>query len=257
MKKELETWVFGDHRNYPHDHLTSQVLGQARSLSKGQARVTVVLLGDQVEKIAKEYVAHGAHRVLLVDHPELAFYRADLFTAVICDLIQEHQPDIFLLGASDFGKELAARIAKRLGVGLCADCVALDWNEEKEKLIASSPAFGGNFLARIAWNTRRPFMATVGSGTFHEQPYDETASGEVVRIEKKLDGAPSKISVLSSLRESQSTAKLDDAKIVVAGGRGVKNLEGFNLLRELALLLGGRSGRPGRLSMSIGLRMNT
>jgi electron transfer flavoprotein alpha subunit len=242
MKKELETWVFGDHRNDPHDHLTLQVLGQARSLSKDHGRVTVVLLGHQVEKIAREYVAHGAHRVLLVDHPELVFYRADLFTAVICDLVQEHRPDVFLIGASDFGKELSARIAKRLGVGLCADCVALDWVEEKEKLIASSPAFGGNFLARIAWNAHRPYMATVSSGTFHEHPYDEAASGEVVRIENKLNGDPSKISVLSSLREAQSTAKLDDAKVVIAGGRGVKNLEGFNLLRELALLLGGEVG---------------
>ena len=242
MKKELEIWVFGDHRNYPHDHLTLQVLGQARSLSKGQGRVTVVLLGHQVEKIAKEYVAHGAQRVLLVDEPHLAFYRADLFTTIICDLIQKDQLDIFLVGASDFGKELAPRVAKRLGVGLCADCVALDWDEQKEKLIASSPAFGGNFLARIVWNTHRPYMATVSSGTFHEHPYEEGARGEIVRIERKLDGALSKISVLSSLHESHPTAKLDDAKIVVAGGRGVKNLEGFNHLRELALLLGGEVG---------------
>src|SRR4030042_1789207 len=183
MKKDLEIWVFGDHRNYPHDRLVLQVLGQARSLSKDRGRVTVVLLGHKVE-----------------------------------------------------------RIAKRLGVGLCADCISLDWDEQKEKLIASSPAFGGNFLARIVWSTHRPYMATVSSGTFPERPYEEAACGEIVRVENNLDGTLSKISVISSLHESHPTAKLDDAKIVVAGGRGVKNLEGLNTIRELALLLGGEGG---------------
>ena len=202
----------------------------------------MILLGHQVEKIAKEYIAHGAQRVLLVDHPQLAFYRTDLFTTIISDLIQELKPEIFLVGASEFGKELAPRIAKRLGVGLSADCISLDWDEQRERLIASSPAFGGNFLARIAWSTHRPYMATIGSGTLPELPYDQAAHGEIVRVEKNLNEASSKISVISSVREPHRTAKLEDAKIVVAGGRGVKNSEGFNSIRELALLLGGEGG---------------
>ncbi len=242
MKKDLEIWVFGDHRNYPHDRLTLQVLGEACSLSKDQGRVTVILLGHNVERIAKEYIAYGAQRILLVDHPQLMFYRTDLFTTIICDLILEHQPGIFLVGVSEFGKELAPRVAKRLGVGLCADCISLDWDEQKEKLIASSPAFGGKFLARIVWSPHQPYMATVSSGTFLERPYDKDACGEIVRVEKKLNEPLSKISVISSLYESHPTAKLGQAKIVVAGGRGVKNLEGFNTIRELALLLGGEVG---------------
>src|SRR4030042_6773964 len=146
MKKDLEIWVFGDHRNYLRDRLTLQVLGQARTLSKDQGRVTVVLLGHQVEGIAKEYIAQGGQRVLLIDHPELEFYRTDLFADIISDLIQEHQPEIFLIGASEFGKEMAPKIAKRLGVGLSADCISFVWDEQKERLIASTPAFGGNFL---------------------------------------------------------------------------------------------------------------
>src|SRR4030042_3190687 len=238
MKKELEIWVFGDHRNDLQDRLTLQVLGQARSLSRDKGRVTVVLLGHQVEGAAKEYIARGAQRILLVDHSQLAFYRTDLFTAIISDLIREHRPDIFLMGASDFGKELAPRIAKRLGVGLTADCVSLDWDEQKERLIASSPAFGGHFLARIVWSADLPSMATLSPGTFPERPYDQTASGEIVRLEKKLNAASSKINVISSVREPHQTAKLEDAKIVVAGGRGGRNSEGFDSIRELASLLG-------------------
>jgi electron transfer flavoprotein alpha subunit len=242
MKKDLEIWVFGDHRNHLQDHLTLQVLGKARDLSSDKERVTVILLGHQVEGIAKEYIAHGAQRILLVDHPQLAFYRTDLFTTIISDLIQEHQPEMFLVGATDFGKELAPRIAKRLGVGLSADCVSLDWDEQRGKIVASSPAFGGNYLARIVWNKNRPYMATVSSGTFSERPYDKAAYGEIVRVEKNFNKSSSKINVISFFHEPHQTGKLEDARIVVAGGRGLKNSEGFNYIRELAMLLGGEVG---------------
>ena len=242
MRKHLEIWVFGDHRNHPRDRLALRVLSQARVLCRDKGRVTAILLGHGVETIAKDYIAHGAQRVLVVDHPRLALYRADLFTTVITDLIQEYRPEIFLVGASEFGKELGARIAKRLGVGLSAECVSLDWDEEKETLIASSPAFGGNFLARIAWNEKKPYMATLGSGTLPERPYDDAASGEIVRVEKNLEGASSRLDVISSVRESNETGRLEEARIVVAGGRGVKNSEGFNHVRELAALLGGEVG---------------
>jgi electron transfer flavoprotein alpha subunit len=242
MRRNLEIWVFGDHRNHPQDRLTLQVIGQARALCGERGRVTVILLGHQAEGIAKEYMAHGAQRILLVDHPQLAWYRTDLFTLLLSDLIQEHQPEIVLVGASEFGKELAPRVAKRLGVGLSADCISLDWDEQKERLMASSPAFGGHFLARIVWSTHRPYMATLSPGTFPEDPYDKTAHGEIVRIAKDLDETSSNIRVISSAREPHRTAKLEEAKIVVAGGRGLKNFEGFNSIRGLAMLLGGEVG---------------
>ncbi len=241
-KKDLEVWVFGDHRNHPHDRLTFEVLGQARSLCGAKGRVTVILLGHQVEGIAKEYIAHGAHNILMRDDPQLAFYRTDLFTTIICDLVKDHKPEIFLVGASEFGKELAPGIAKRLGTGLSAECISLGWDEKRERLLAASPAFGGNFLARITWNAKRPYMATLRSGIFAERPFDKDTHGEIVRIEKDLNEALSKINVISSVRESRQVAKLEDAKIVVAGGRGVKNSEGFNYIRELASFLGGEVG---------------
>ena len=242
MRKGLEIWVFGDHRNHPHDRLTLQVLEQARRLSGENGRVTAILLGQDMEGMAETYIGHGAQRVLLVDDPHLRFYRADLFTTVIRDLIEEDRPDIFLVGASDFGRELAPRVAKRIEVGLCADCVALDWDEKNQKLIASSPAFGGNYLARIAWSTHRPYMVTVSAGTCAERPYEEAAHGEIVRVKRNLDKASSNISVVSSVRDPHPAAKLEEATIVVVAGRGVKNPEGFNFVRELGMLLGGEVG---------------
>jgi electron transfer flavoprotein alpha subunit len=242
MKKDLEIWVFGDHRNALQDQLTLQVLGQARALSGDKGRVTVILLGHEVERVAKEYISYGAQRILMADRQELAFYRTDLFTTLISDLIQGQKPEIFLVGASEFGKELAPRIAKRLGVGLCADCVSLDWDGERERLTATSPAFGGHFLARTVWSGNRPYMATVSPGIFAEPPCDPAASGQIVRVENHLDTGSLRIRLISSVREPHQTAKLEDANIVVAGGRGVKNSEGFNYIRELALLLGGEVG---------------
>ncbi len=241
-KKNLEIWVFGDHRNHPNDRLTLEVLGQARALCGVRGSVTAILLGHHVEGISKEYIARGAQRILMVDDPLLAFYRTDLFTTIISDLVEDHKPEIFLVGASEFGKELAPAIARRLGVGLSAECISLDWDEKTEKLLASSPAFGGNFLARITWNAKQPYMATIKSGIFPERSFDKDAPGKIVRIEKDLNEASSKINVISSVRQPRQAARLEDAKIVVAGGRGVKNSDGFNYIRELASFLGGEVG---------------
>jgi electron transfer flavoprotein alpha subunit len=242
MREKLNIWVFGDHRNLPRDRLSLQVVAAARRLSGQKGKVSVVLLGHHVEQVAQDYVCYGAECVLLVDDPRLEDYRSDLFSEVIGDLIRKEQPHVFLVGSSDFGKEVAPRIARRIGVGLCADAVSLDWDHEGQRLLASSPAFGGTFLARIAWNEAQPYMATVSPGTCPERPYDPDAKGEIVKVENGLNGRDSKIKVISSVRESNRTAKLEEAKIVVAGGRGVKKSDGFNLIRDLALLLGGEVG---------------
>jgi quercetin dioxygenase-like cupin family protein len=118
----------------------------------------------------------------------------------------------------------------------------LDWDEQKERLTASSPAFGGNFLARICWSSVPPSMAIVSPGSFPERQYDKAAYGEIVKVRKDLDHTSSKIKLISSVREPHQATKLEEAKIVVAGGRGVKNLQGFDYIRELALLLGGEVG---------------
>lgn len=242
MKRDLDIWVFGDHRNHSQDRLTLQVLEQARTLAGPAGMVSIVLLGHGVETMAKEYIDHGAQRVFLLDHQELAAYRTDLYTALISDLIREHQPDIFLLGASDFGKELAPMIAKRIGVGLCAECISLEWDEEKDRLIGSSSAFGGNFLARIAWSPDKPYMATVSPGAAAERPPDPAAAGEIIRVKRAPKELSSRISVVSSVREARPAAKLEDARIVVAGGRGLKTPDGFDNVRDLAMVLGGEVG---------------
>jgi len=240
---DFQVWVFGDHRNFYQDRLTLQVLAQARRLADKQKGLAgVVLLGHEVDDIAKEYIAHGAHRVLTINHPLLANYQIDLFTSTICDLIHEHGPDIFLLGGSDFGRELAPRVSKRLKVGLCADCIELELDPKTGKLAASSPAFGGSMVARIAWSESRPWMATISPGIFKEQGHNESLRGEIVRIEKNIDEAQIRVKTVSSCQEPKQARLLEDADVVVVGGRGMKDVNGFYCVRDLAMMLGGEVG---------------
>lgn len=240
MEKGLDVWIFGDYRNKFQDHLTIQVLQQAISITKGDDKVSVIVLGNQVESIANHYISYGAQRVILIDDPDLSIYRVDLFTDIICNLIKDYKPDIFLLGVSDFTKELASRIAKRLRVGLCAECISLKW--EKNKIVAFSPAFGGSFLAKIVWKSKTPYMAILNPESYNEIHSAKDKNGEIIRLKINIKKEDSRVKVISSTRQSQEARNLEDAKIVVVGGRGMRNLEGFNYIRELSLLLGAEVG---------------
>lgn len=243
MVDNFQIWVFGDHRNFFQDRLTLQVLAEARRLADMRSGLAVViLLGYKVDDIAKEYIAHGAHRVLQIDHPRLASYQVDLFTSAIYDLICEHSPYIFLLGASDFGRELAPRIAKRLEVGLCADCIELDLDSETGNLTAASPAFGGSMVAHIAWSENRPWMATISPGIFKERSHGNSSHGEIVRVEQNIDKIRTRVKLISSSQEPKQVCRLEDAEVVVAGGRGVKDTDGFHSVKELAIMLGAEVG---------------
>jgi len=199
MAHDFQIWVLGDHRNSPKDRLAFQVLGQARRMAEIRKGLAVaVLLGHKVDDVAQAYIAHGAHRVMLVDHSLLAGYQVNLFTSTICGLIREHHPDVFLIGASDFGRELAPRVAKRLEVGLCADCIELSLDPATGKLTAASPAFGGSVIARIAWSEKRPWMATIAPGIFPEFVAHDSSQGEIVRMEKNVEEIPNRLRVLSS-----------------------------------------------------------
>ncbi len=242
MMKSLEIWVFGDYRHTSHIRLTRQILNQANDLCQGECRVTLILFGYELDRKVQEFEGYGAHRLLIVDHEELALFRSDLFTSLLCDLVREHSPHLLLFGTSDFGTELASRVSKRLGVGLAAECMGLVWDAKNERLIASSPAFGGQYLAQITWSQHFPYLATLSPGKLSERSYDPSVRTEMIKVKKNLDLYPSKVRVISSVYEPHQTFRLEEARIVVAGGRGLKNLEGFNTLRELASLLGAEVG---------------
>ena len=243
-------WIFGDYRNYFQNRVTLQLISRGKDLAGVIGSETaVILLGHDVHQYAMEYVAHGADLVMVADRPELKEYQVETYTAILERWVRAFEPEIFLSGATSFGREFFPRLAKRLGTGLSADCVDLDIDPESGLLLQTAPSFGGELLAGVVTPASRPQMATVHPGVFQELPHDAGAVGRIVYPEVG-DLAPPRVRLLHSRRQETHTVHLEDAAIIVAGGRGVGSREQFRLLFELADLLEGEVGatRPVILS---------
>lgn len=240
--KPREIWVFGDYRNYFQNRVTLQLLARAADLApKIDARVCAVVFGRDVDEYVGEYIAHGAALVRVVDDSKLKNYSSDLYTELMVRLARAHEPEIILVGATSFGREFTPRMAKRLGTGLTADCVGLDINEDG-LLVQTAPAFGGNLLAEIVTPERRPQMATVRPGVFKEIPHDYERTGLVERVPYPADMPEDRVQLISSERMPAREQRLEDADVVICGGRGMGSRSKFKNLFELARLTGGEVG---------------
>jgi electron transfer flavoprotein alpha subunit len=219
-----------------------EMAGKGRQLADQlQTTVTACVLGHGVEDIAGQAVAYGADRVFLVDDPTLASYRTDPYAAVMVDLIEEHKPEVLIMGASSRGRDLAGSIATRLVTGLTADCTALEIDPETRQLRQTRPAFGGNIMATILCPNHRPQMATVRHRVFEVPEANPDREGQIVRVGVAMSEDEVAVKVIDFLQEEEEV-NLADARIIVSGGRGVKGSEGFEPIRELAHVLGGAVG---------------
>jgi len=249
-------WVFGDYRNYFQNRVTLQLLSRAKDLAKKiDGEVCAVVFGHWTDEwvddalshnptfcgVVGEYIAHGAARVYLTDHPRLSAYSMETYALLMERLARREKPEMILIGATAFGREFAPRVAKRLGTGLTADCIGLDINGEG-LLVQMAPSFGGNLVAEIVTPERRPQMATVRPGIFQEIPHDYVRTGEVVRVPMPVDLPADRVRLVRVERCPQREQKLEDAKVVVCGGRGLGSRKKFAKLFELAELLGGEVG---------------
>jgi electron transfer flavoprotein alpha subunit len=187
-----------------------------------------------------ELLNYGADRVYLYDNPLLAAFRDDPYTDVISSLVRRVKPSIMLFGATNLGRSLAPRVAVRLGTGLTADCTGLDIDEDGN-LIQTRPAFGGNVMATILCEAHRPQMATVRYKVMKPAEREENERGEVVQEEFDWGSLTDRVEILGSATEGGETS-ITEADIIVSGGMGLGNAEGFKLLAELAELLGGAVG---------------
>lgn len=243
-------WVFGDYRNYFQNRVTLQLIAKGKELAESLGtELTVLILGHQIHQYAMEYVAHGADVVMVVDHPVLQAYQVETYSRVVARLVEEKGPHIFLAGATAFGREFFPRLAKRLRTGLSADCVALDVDRETGWLIQTTPSFGGELLADVITPHCRPQMATVHPGLFKERVHDKTAIGRILYPEVKVE-ADERVQLVRSKPEQGHRGDLEDAPVVVVGGRGMGSRENFQVLLELAECLGGKVGatRPAVMS---------
>ncbi|HUT73189.1 MAG TPA: electron transfer flavoprotein subunit alpha/FixB family protein [Desulfatiglandales bacterium] len=245
-----DVWIFGDYRNYFQNRVTLQLIAKGRDLARNLGgKVTVLVLGEQVHQYAMEYVAHGADAVMVVDHPNLKDFQVETYTRIVASLVGNYRPDIFLAGATPFGREFFPRVAKRLKTGLSTDCIALEIDPENQLLLQTTPSFGGELLAEVITQNHRPQMATVHPGVFEEQPHDHQAIGRIIYPEVDI-ARDDRVQLVRSRPEQSKKGHLEDAPVVVVGGRGVSSKEQFQMLSELAELLGGEVGatRPAVLA---------
>lgn len=226
------------------NHITPvsfELIAKARELAeKLECEVVALLLGEKVEELVQPLFSYGANKVILCEDPALAQYRTEPYTHAISTMIGQYKPQVVLYGATSIGRDLAPRVAGRIHTGLTADCTSLDIEEETNRLLMTRPAFGGNLMATIVCPDHQPAMATVRPGVMVKRLPDPDASGEVIKFELDFVEDDRYTTVLEVIKKAAATKhNIEDAKILVAGGRGMKGEEGFAILQELADVLGG------------------
>lgn len=234
-----DVWVITEQREGIIQNVTIELMGEGRKLADklGKKLITVVAgydMDDEVEKLTH----YGADRVVYLKSPLLQKFSTDGLSVSIANYILAEKPEIVLIGASSIGRDIGPRIAAKVGTGLTADCTGLEVDEEDHKLLMTRPAFGGNLMATIICPKNRPQMSTVRPGVMEKASYTEAKTCEVEVVEPELSEADIHTKLLS-VSEGRKQVNLTDAKVIIAGGRGLKAPENFAMLQELADLLGG------------------
>lgn len=232
-------WVFAEQREGKLLNVSIELIGEGRKIADElDTELTAILLGKDVEDLAKQLIKYGADNVLYGESELLQIYTTDGYTKVICDLIKERKPEIMLIGATNIGRDLGPRISARIHTGLTADCTRLEVDKENRRLLQTRPAFGGNLMATIICPNHRPQMSTVRPGVMEKAKYDESRLGNIEKFVPNLREEDIKAKVLEVVKEAKAQVKLEEANIIVSGGRGLGNPEGFKLIEELAEKLG-------------------
>ncbi|WP_301859518.1 electron transfer flavoprotein subunit alpha/FixB family protein [uncultured Megasphaera sp.] len=226
-------------------NVSFELLGQARQLADTIGdEVGAVLIGKDVKPLAQELIAHGAHKVYVYDDAKLENYNTTAYAKVLCDFYNEEKPNVFLIGATNIGRDLAPRIANTLKTGLTADCTGLSVDDDNKTIVWTRPALGGNIMAEIICPDNRPQMGTVRPNVFKKPEADPNAKGEVIEKTANLSDADFLTKFVELIKLGGGGVKLEEADVIVAGGRGMGGDEPFKtgILKELADVLGGAVG---------------
>jgi electron transfer flavoprotein alpha subunit len=251
MTEHNSVWVYIEHFGDKIADVSLELVGKARELADQLGTdVAGVLMGSGVEPLAAQVIAAGADKVLLADDPQLKDYRTLPYARVAIDAVRTHSPEIFLIGGTPNGRDLAPRVASALRCGLTADCTDLqigdyvvkkDNRTYKDLLYQIRPAFGGNLIATIVNPNTRPQMATVREGVMRMPAPDASRKVVIERLTPKFEPGDFALEVLNR-HVRHSTVNLKEAPVIVSGGAGMGNGDSFAMLRELANLLGGEVG---------------
>ena len=242
-------WVYIEQEDGKAHPVAWELLGVARRLAdevNDNAVVEGILVGQNMEELAKEAIQYGAQTVYVVDDPAFKSYLNKPYTTALTVLVKKYDPEVFLVGATTLGRDLAGAVATSIGTGLTADTTHLAMGEvkgsDKKLLLATRPAFGGNVIATILCRDYRPQMATVRPRVFTSAPRQADAKGEIVREVIPITPEMINAEILEFITNDAASVKLEYADIIVSGGRGLGGPKGFELIKQLADELGGVVG---------------
>ena len=222
--------------------ITKELLGGGRQLANSLGEeLGALLLGSELGDTGKQAIAFGADKVYIVDDPLLASYHSDVYTIVVTSVCQQASPSILLLGQTDMGRDLAPRLASKLEGGLSTGCTELSIDPETKLIMQTRPVYGGNANAVYVTRSLRPQIATVRPRSMPALEPDDSRQGKIIPMEAAIDSSV-RYKVVERVKEEAEGVKLEDAEMVVAGGRGIGSKENFQIIWELAKLLGGTVG---------------
>ncbi|HFR4226888.1 TPA: electron transfer flavoprotein subunit alpha/FixB family protein, partial [Clostridioides difficile] len=201
-----------------------------------------VIAGYEVEKEVKELLHYSVDKVYYINDPLLKDFTTDGYAISIANLIERKKPEVVLVGATSIGRDIAPRIAGKVGTGLTADCTKLEIDSTDNKLLQTRPAFGGNLMATIVCPKNRPQMSTVRPGVMAKAVRNESETGILEVVTPELTEKMIRTRLVEILPQEKKSVNLTDARIIVSGGRGLKRAEGFELIKELADKLGAEIG---------------
>lgn len=232
--------VYIEQRNKEIQKVSLELLGKGREIAdKLGEKLSAVIIGHGVQNLAEELIYHGAEKVIVVEHEILENFVTEPYTKALTEVIKKEKPEVVLVGATSIGRDIGPRVSARIHTGLTADCTSLDIDEETRQLLMTRPAFGGNIMATIICPDHRPQMSTVRPGVMLKLDRDTSRTGDVVVFDAGLTPADLNVEVLEIVKEDKKKANIEDANVLISGGRGVGSKENMSHLYELAEVLNG------------------
>lgn len=232
-------WVFAEQHKGSVATVALELLGEGRKLAdKKKTKLSAIFIGHGIKDKAKELIAYGADIVYIADDPGLKDFNDDSYAAILMTIAKQHKPEIILAGATAIGRSFFPKVASALHTGLTADCTVLDIDTESGHLHQTRPAFGGNIMATIVSPNHRPQMATVRHKVMKPAPRNDSRTGDIVEVRYTHSG-DLRTRVIKTIEELSETVNICEADIIVAGGRGLGGAKHFQMIEELAKVLGG------------------
>ena len=237
MAENKGVMVYGEMVDGKLSSITSELLGGGRRLADElKEDLICILAGDKLDEAPKKAIAYGADKVYTVENPLLKEYQTDAYVAVMEKAVKDISPRILLFGQTSVGRDMAPRLSFRLGTSLSMDCIELSIDPATKLLQQTRPVYGGNARATFT-SELLPQMVTVRQKAMSPLEPNEARKGEIASIKVELDPAKIRTKVLETIKEEVAGVKLEDAQIIVAGGRGIGGPDGFKQLEELAKAL--------------------